>query len=90
MTEWVGTKTYVRDEVILTYAVLCLNSSVAVLHRQNLADAAQSDSTLEALVTDNQEKFAAVGLGMLPDSATKQLVRDMMDAPYGIGLMCGT
>ena len=38
------------------------------VHRQNLADAAQSDDTLRKLVVDNQAAFAAVGLGSLPDT----------------------
>lgn len=56
-------------------------------HRQNLADAAQSDRTLQALVTDNQEQFAAVGLGTLPGIATDQLVRSVSGAPHRIELM---
>lgn len=43
--------------------------------RQNLADAAQSDKTLRALVADNQAAFAAVGLGTLPGKADTLLVR---------------
>ena len=44
--------------------------------RKNLEDAAQSDRTLEALVDDNQEAFAALGLGKLPGSSAALLVRN--------------
>jgi hypothetical protein len=41
---------------------------MTAVYRQNLADAARSDETLQKLVDDNQRAFAAVGLGSLPDT----------------------